>query len=327
MLKFCLKNSEILANSRISQKITKRRKMEKKDSKKDKQIARFLSMYGILSRGGALNPKELIKDFGVSMKTFERDKKAMQIYFDIRLIKGKDKLWRIERGLHEDGALSFGDIKRFAQTSGIAGLYPTLNNDMIANALSPVISKIYDIKGVPNEQIPELKKAFNELGAAISEHYEISFWYKEKERLAKPYKLVNNDGVWYLLADEKRKIKHFALSKISGLKVLHNKEFAPSKSVLANLENSELKWYNQNLQKAQILILPSARAYFERKKTFGEFKRLKDDENGALIEVKFSFDDELLNLVKAWIPYVKIIEPKALNSKLKELLKGYIKSI
>lgn len=301
--------------------------MEKKDSKKDKQIARFLNMYGILSRGGALNPKELIKDFGVSMKTFERDKKAMQIYFDIRLIKGKDKLWRIERGLHEDGALSFGDIKRFAKTSGIAGLYPRLDDSMIADAISPETSQIYDIKGTPNEEISKLKGTFDDLGAAINEHYEISFWYKEKERLVKPYKLVNNDGVWYLLADEKRKIKHFALSKISKLKVLHNEEFTPSKSVLASIENSELKWYNQSSQKAQILILPVARPYFERKKAFGEFIKLKDNEEGILVEIEFAFDDELLNLVKAWIPYVKIIEPKSLNAKLKELLKGYIKSI
>nr|WP_321428123.1 WYL domain-containing protein [uncultured Campylobacter sp.] len=301
--------------------------MSKQDSKRDKQIARFLSMYGILSRGGALNPKELIKDFGVSMRTFERDIVMMQTYFDIKLIKGKDKLWRIERGLHEDGALSFGDIKHFAQTSGIAGLYPRLDDDIIADVISPRTSEIFDVKGAKNEQIAGLKEMFNELGAAISEHYEVRFYYNDKERLVKPYKLVNNDGVWYLLADEKTKLKHFALSKIKNYKVLHNNEFTPSKGVLENIKNNELKWYNAKPQSAQILILPQARAYFERKKAFGEFKRLKDDESGILIEVEFSFDDELLNLVKAWIPYVKIIAPKELNSKLKKLLQGYIKSI
>ena len=258
--------------------------MSKQESRKDKQIARFLSMYGILSRGGALNPKELVKDFGVSMRTFERDIVMMQTYFDIKLIKGKDRLWRIERGLHEDGALSFGDIKHFAQTSGIAGLYPRLDDSMIADVISPEASQIYDIKGTPNEEISRLKEMFEELGAAISDHYEISFYYKEKARQVKPYKLVNNDGVWYLLADESRKIKHFALSKISKLKVLHNEEFSPSKTQLESIESSELKWYNQSSQKAQILILPVARAYFERKKAFGEFKRLSDDERGILIE-------------------------------------------
>ena len=52
---------------------------------------------------------------------------------------------------------------------------------------------------------------------------------------------------------------------------------------------------------------------------------LKDDENGILLEVNFDFDDELLNVVKAWIPYIKIIEPKELDVKLKDILKDYIK--
>ena len=167
--------------------------MSKQESRKDKQIARFLSMYGILSRGGALNPKELVKNFGVSMRTFERDIVMMQTYFDIKLIKGKDKLWRIERGLHEDGALSFGDIKHFAQTSGIAGLYTRLDDSMIADAISLEASQIYDIKGTPNEEISRLKEMFEELGAAISDHYEISFCYKEKARQAKPYRLSDDE--------------------------------------------------------------------------------------------------------------------------------------
>ena len=52
---------------------------------------------------------------------------------------------------------------------------------------------------------------------------------------------------------------------------------------------------------------------------------LKDDENGILLEVNFDFDDELLNVIKVWIPYIKIIEPKELDIKLKDILKNYIK--
>ena len=52
---------------------------------------------------------------------------------------------------------------------------------------------------------------------------------------------------------------------------------------------------------------------------------LKDDENGILLEVNFDFDDELLNVIKVWIPYIKIIEPKELDVKLKDILKDYIK--
>nr|WP_321432127.1 hypothetical protein [uncultured Campylobacter sp.] len=48
--------------------------------------------------------------------------------------------------------------------------------------------------------------------------------------------------------------------------------------------------------------MPKAREYFERKNLFKSFKILKDDDSGILLEVCFAFDDELLNVVKAWIP-------------------------
>ena len=43
--------------------------------------------------------------------------------------------------------------------------------------------------------------------------------------------------------------------------------------------------------------------------------------------MEFAFDDELLNIIKAWIPYMKIIEPKELDIKLKNILKNYINDI
>ena len=73
--------------------------------------------------------------------------------------------------------------------------------------------------------------------------------------------------------------------------------------------------------------MPKAREYFERKQVFKSYKLIKDDENGILLDVEFAFDDELLNIIKAWIPYMKIIEPKELDTKLKDILKNYINDI
>lgn len=296
------------------------------NSKKDKMINRFLMMIKILNSGRGLDPKVLPKEFGISLRTFQRDIPMLMQYCDIELVKDKDGCYHIARGLHEDGSLTFGDIKIFAKNSGLDGLYPCLNDEMIADVLNPKIDKVYDIKTESREDIRTLKSMFDDIGGAILECVELDFYYSGSQRFVKPYKLINNSGVWYLLGDEKAKLKHFALSKIKNLKIT-DKNFEPSKLFQKRLENSELKWFNANSKKARILIAQKAREYFERKKAFGEFKRINDDENGILIEVEFAFDDELLNLVKAWIPYVKVVEPKELNDKLKNLLKEYIQEI
>ena len=132
--------------------------------------------------------------------------------------------------------------------------------------------------------------------------------------------------MWYLLGDEKAKLKHFALSKIKDYE-LTDETFTPSNIFLKRIEENNLKWLNASAKSARILVSPKAREYFERKKIFSSFKVLKDDENGILLEVNFAFDDELLNIIKAWIPYMKIIKPKELDIKLKDILKNYINDI
>ena len=71
---------------------------------------------------------------------------------------------------------------------------------------------------------------------------------------------------------------------------------------LRRIKENDLEWISQNIKIARILVLPKAREYFERKNLFKSFKILKDDDSGILLEVCFAFDDELLNVVKAWIP-------------------------
>ena len=130
--------------------------------------------------------------------------------------------------------------------------------------------------------------------------------------------------MWYLLGDEKAKLKHFTLSKIKNYE-LTDDTFTPSNIFLKRIEENNLKWLNTSTKSARILVLPKAREYFERKQVFKSYKLIKDDENGILLDVEFAFDDELLNIIKAWIPYMKIIKPKELDVKLKDILKDYIK--
>ena len=73
------------------------------------------------------------------------------------------------------------------------------------------------------------------------------------------------------------------------------------------------------MKNARILVSPKAKEYFGRKQVFKSYKLIKDDENGILLDVEFAFDDELLNIIKAWIPYIKIIEPQELEIKLKDI--------
>ena len=292
---------------------------------KEAQFPRLLQILGILSKEQRLNRDELLGRFGIDIRTFQRDIKKIKEECNLDITRSKDGFYYLNRGLEADGSLSFNDIKLFAKNSGFGDIYPSLDDETITDALNIDFSKFYSINNQAGKNQKELSAIFDDLRKAIKEHLELNFYYDGKERLVKPYRLDFVDGIWYLLGDEKTKLKSFSLLKIKKYQILGG--FEPSRIFLHRIKENDLEWISQNIKIARILVLPKAREYFERKNIFKSFKILKDDNNGILLEVRFAFDDELLNVVKAWIPYIKIIEPQELNAKLKNSLLEYANSI
>ena len=114
--------------------------MSAKSTTGEKMIRRFMVMLKMLYSGHGLNTNKLCKEFGTSLRTLQRDIPRLQDYCDIELEKGKDENCYISRGEHEDGSLSFGDIKTFAQKSGVGG--SKLDTRMIADVLNMSVSKV-----------------------------------------------------------------------------------------------------------------------------------------------------------------------------------------
>lgn len=188
--------------------------MSAKPTTGEKMIRRFMIMLKILYSGQGLNINELCKEFGISLRTLQRNIPRLQDYYDIELEKGKDGKYYISRTGHEDGSLSFGDIKTFSQKSGVGDLYPKLDAPMIADVLNTTVAKSFSVTNEPKQSSKALRSMFESIAGAILEHFVISFYYNGSQRIVKPYKLINTAGVWYLLGDEKAKLKHFTLSKI-----------------------------------------------------------------------------------------------------------------
>ena len=46
----------------------------------------------------------------------------------------------------------------------------------------------------------------------------------------------------------------------------------------------------------------------------------------SVLVTTVSFDDEILNIVKQWIPYIDIVKPIELQEKLEDVLKKYLEN-
>jgi len=273
-----------------------------------------------LNQGEKLQIDELVDEFNVTARTIQRDLNNRLSYLPIKKEGG---YYYLEE--YYLGKLNFEDIKNFATLSGIKGLYPTLQDGFITDMLSSKINKAYLIKGHNYENISDKSTEFKLIESAIVETREIHFHYKDKKRVVYPYKLVNSKGIWYLAGVEGETLKTFTFSKIvdvASINVLFEKDAKISQII----EDDDNVWFTQNQIEVLLEVDESVSEYFLRRKILPNQNILEKREDKLLISTKVSFDEEILKIVRYWIPNVKIISPIYLQEKLETTLKNYLNS-
>lgn len=284
----------------------------------DKLATRLSLIIYKLNQGERLTIESLANEFGVSKRTIERDI-ARFSYFDIK--KECKEFFLDELAV---GKLNFDDIKNFAIFSGIKSLFSSLTNQFLKDILNEKINRAYMVKNSGFEDIQEKQQLFENLSSAIIEEKTISFFYNDKKRVVNPYKLINTNGIWYLSALENNTIKTYTFSKIKSLKISSDK-FVVDKNILKEIEKSEINFLSKESKEVHLKIQNSAKEYFLRKKVLSNMKIIDNTDEYFVVSTNISFDDEILNLVKQWIPYIEILKPIELQERLEDILKNYLK--
>ena len=179
--------------------------------KHDKLATRLAHILMRFNDGGKISVEELASEFDVDTRTIYRDLHQRLSFMPIKKEGGKYFLEPFALG-----KLSFKDIQNFAILSGIDALYPKLDSNFIVDLLSEKVNRVLMVKNSGFEKVDYA--LFEKISVVILNKLMIHFSYNDKPRSVNPYKLINNNGIWYLLADEEGKLKHFALSKIKNLK-------------------------------------------------------------------------------------------------------------
>lgn len=285
-------------------------------------IARRLSSILLkFNSGDRFTVDELCEEFNVDKRTIQRDINERFSYFPIKKENG---YYFLES--YALGKLTFDDIKNFATISGIKTLYPSLTNDFIADILNAKINSAYLVKTIDHETITSKTDDFKSLSIAILQNIPIRCIYKEKQRVLHPYKLVNQQGIWYLVADENGVLKNFSFTKISDFKLLEESRFEPKVEFLETIQKNELTWFSQNVIEVILEIDGDVTEYFLRRNIFPNQTILRQNDDKLVLSTKISYDDEILRIVQYWLPHIKIIEPNYLQEKLNDLLSGYLKT-
>ena len=167
---------------------------------------------------------------------------------------------------------------------------------------------------------------------AINSNKKIVFYYKKYgfyEVVADPYRIAYYDGIWYLIARDKKdsKIKKYALDKISDCRLLRT----PSSGIPSNLDdlldNSVNIWFTpeRNID-VKIEVDTEWAGYFERRNILPLQEIIEKRHDGSLLlKFKACNPEEIAVCIKPWLPHVIIIEPKDIRDSILADFKEWIK--
>ena len=166
------------------------------------------------------------------------------------------------------------------------------------------------------------RQDFDTLEEAVRKRHICHLRHRSKARTLAPYKLINQQGIWYLAAAENGKLKAFALSQCSH--VLKTDEFfEPRNDFTQEIESSDGIWFGPKTS-VTLHVSGLAMEYFKRRQQVPQQAIVREHSNYLEVSTQVSHAEQLLPTLRYWIPHVRIVNnpdfANALNNSLLQYL-------
>ncbi len=223
--------------------------------------------------------------------------------------------------------LSLKGIERFATLAGVAGLFPSLSVEFLRDIFDTRTEPALLVKGHHYEDLRGKERAIKDIERAIVACRRLRFAYPgnngSKSYEVDPHKLVNLKGVWYLAARYEGRLKTFSFSKLD-LPIVTDVVFEPDPKLLEQLQTDDGIWTSNKPIEVVLTVDAQAAPYFRRRKLIANQVIDKELANGGLIvSAKVGHANQVLPIVRYWIPHLRIIAPQELRVELEKALQNY----
>ncbi len=290
----------------------------------DTLVYRLAQMLVKLNQGEKLDPRSLADEFGVNLRTIQRDLNVRFAYLPLQKTNG---LYHLE--LTFLGKLTTRDVERFASLAGVRGLFPSLSDDFLRDIFDARMQSALLVKGHNYEDLAGKEALFMQLEQAIVARRHVAIEYRKDDTSKNyvslaPFKLINHKGIWYLAARDGEKLKTFAFTRIDALRVLDS-NFAPDANIDKVLVEEEGIWFGEEKKEIVLKIAKEVAGYFKRRRLIANQVIEKELEDGGLIvSAKVGHPNQVLPIVRYWIPHIRIISPEGLQTEMERDLNRYL---
>lgn len=284
---------------------------------------RLASILQKLNQGERLSIDALAQEFGVHKRTIQRD---LLERFAFLPLEKTDGLFALSPAYL--GRITLCDIEHFAGLAGLNGLFPSLGAQFIRELFDSRLQETLDIHGGNYENLQQRVDDFRALQHAIGQRHLVRFSYRKADGNkwveVAPYRLINHSGIWYLAAADHGQPKAYAFGKISALTSLDT-SYTTDPNIESMLDEEDSIWLNEKKTEVVLTVAPAAAIYFRRRKLVAQQVIEKELKNGGLIvSGKFAHPDQILPIVRYWIPHVRIVSPEDWQGEMERQLQSYL---
>lgn len=279
-----------------------------------------------------------------SEKTIRRDLDVIKEYFPFELVPGQKGCYKAVTKSTFENFVNKDTKTLLVQTFNIAqrnNLLKSLDiNESDKRILESEIKKskdCYEFISKPFESKKGDEKLLKDLESSIHFKRYINVVYKfingEVTYKLKPYKIVFLNENFYLACenpDERYKFTILRLVQIKSIELL-KEQFHQNPEISDFIKSIQTPFpyyqteFRKHLKNIVIKVDKEKVKYFKLKKYLSSQVIEEElDDGSILVSYKVTQEREVEEIVKKWIPYVKVVEPLSLKNKIEKELKQYL---
>lgn len=294
--------------------------VRKASSKGEKLAQRLSGILALLHQGDHLDKHLLADRFQVDVRTIERDLVKRLDGIVERNAQGSWQLMHAARG-----AIPARHLNEYARLSGTQYLFPDSSLPYLLQQLDkPGNRRTMQVQPAANEDLGTMTPYFARLEAAIEHCLECRFEYKGKVRWVQPYRLIHKQGIWYLAATEDERLKIFSVALVTELAFADGCRFSPKPEHHYYIDGKDDVWFAPETVEVVLRVAPVAARYFTRRALLPKQRHCLHADGALTVTSQIGHPQQLLPVVRYWLPHVRIVQPtqwhEHLVSELKQAL-------
>ncbi|MBN3043372.1 WYL domain-containing protein [Pectobacterium brasiliense] len=290
------------------------------DSARSRSAERLVDILMELQAYGVVSRYRLMKKFNITERTVYRDLNMLSSF-----IEGcGDGEYRLISSRTQNNSYDASN-NQLAKLLDADAVFPDRDEYFWSNLEKRTVEQHVKVQFNNPEHSAknDLRRHFNLLEKAIQKKNICHILYKNKMRVALPYKLVNQKNIWYLQATENGKLKSFSLRKIHWLDI-RKEHFTVETPILSLIDEYSDPWVSKETFEVRVHIKKNISGYFIRRDLLPKQELLLEEDDGVTLLCKAAHQNQIIPLVLFWLPNIEILEPEWLKKTVINMLHNYI---